>query len=126
MQSDAHTRQGAGQERSGRTVGQERFGHWQEMVRQGFAPMAMTTDRPDRFHAEQRVVPLGSLQVWEADCSRSQTARTPAMIRQSDPETLSVLITLKRAPTSRPRRPAATSSRSRPSSSSCTTSPTRT
>ncbi len=77
-----------------RTVGRERFGHWRELVRQGFAPMDITTDRPDHFHAEPRVVRLGRFQVWGSECSGSEASRTPLLIRQSDPETLSLLITL--------------------------------
>ncbi len=74
--------------------GHERLGHWQELVRDGFAPFDITTDRPDRFRSAQHVVPLGRFQVWQADCSRSETSRTPALIRRSDPETLCLLITL--------------------------------
>lgn len=75
-------------------AGQERFNHWRELIRQGFAPMNITTDRPDRFHAGQRIVPLGRLQVWEAVCSRSESSRNTTLIRQSDPETLCMHITL--------------------------------
>lgn len=71
-----------------------RFDRWRQLVGNGFAPMDISTDRPDRFHAEQRVVSLGGVQVWEAGCSRSQASRTPALVRRSDPETLCLLVTL--------------------------------
>lgn len=54
----------------------ELLDRWRQLVESGFAPMDISTDRPDRFHAEQHVVPLGGVQVWDAGCSRSQACRT--------------------------------------------------
>ena len=71
----------------------ERFSVWSEQVRRGFAPMNTFSEDADRFHARQRLVAFGDVQVWEVDCGASGMRRPARLIRQSDPELCSVYIT---------------------------------
>ncbi len=73
----------------------ERFGIWSDLVRRSFAPMDTFSDEPDRFHARQRLVEFGDVQVWEVDCGDSGMRRPDGLVRQSDPELCSVYLTLQ-------------------------------
>lgn len=71
----------------------ERFGIWSDQMRRGFAPMNTFSEQADRFHARQRLMELGDVQVWEVDCGASGMRRPGKLIRQSDPELCSVYLT---------------------------------
>ncbi len=71
----------------------EGFGFWSDQMRRGFAPINTFSEQADRFHARQRLMEFGDVQVWEVDCAASGMRRTEQLIRESDPELCSVYLT---------------------------------
>jgi AraC-like DNA-binding protein len=71
----------------------ERFGIWSDRMRHAFAPMNTFSEHADRFHARQRLVEFGDVQVWEVECGPSGMRRPGKLVRESDPELCSVYIT---------------------------------
>ncbi|MFI0504242.1 helix-turn-helix domain-containing protein [Streptomyces albogriseolus] len=75
--------------------GVDRVDAWREKLSQTHAPVDLVC-RPDSdFHAQQRVVQLGSALVWPAAMSPLTIRRTPRLIRGSDPEMIHLSLITK-------------------------------
>ncbi|MEV0781313.1 AraC family transcriptional regulator [Streptomyces sp. NPDC050428] len=68
---------------------------WREQMANTMAPMDMTADQPDQFEAEMRLRMLGEVIVWPAKSKPMSFRRTPALIRQSDPDILHLSLPLR-------------------------------
>ncbi|MDX3229026.1 helix-turn-helix domain-containing protein [Streptomyces sp. ME19-01-6] len=64
----------------------ERFESWREMAFESHSPHDIRTEHAADFHGTLRVLDLGTVQVSVFSCPPLDSVRTPALIRQSDPE----------------------------------------
>ncbi|MFE7172621.1 helix-turn-helix domain-containing protein [Streptomyces sp. NPDC057616] len=64
----------------------DRFEAWTERMGRTHAPMHLASDRAADYHGEQRILGLGDVIVWPATFDHLVFRRTPALVRQSDPE----------------------------------------
>ncbi|WP_445402516.1 helix-turn-helix domain-containing protein [Streptomyces sp. LE64] len=73
----------------------ERFGHWAELLDHTHAPMDLRSDHADDFLVRQRAIVLGESMVWPAAFPPVTFLRTDRLIRQSDPESYHLTLTLR-------------------------------
>ncbi|MES4904137.1 MULTISPECIES: helix-turn-helix domain-containing protein [unclassified Streptomyces] len=64
----------------------ERFESWRDLAFASHSPHVIRTEHAADFHGTLRVLDLGVVQVSVFSCPPLESARTPALIRQSDPE----------------------------------------
>lgn len=72
----------------------ERLDYWRTVSDESLLP-AMIVSESDAFHARLRMLDLGSVQLSSVTCSPLQARRTPALVRQSDPETFQLALTVR-------------------------------
>ncbi|WP_406011093.1 helix-turn-helix domain-containing protein [Streptomyces sp. NBC_00637] len=72
----------------------ERLDRWQETARLALAPTVIRVDDPVTFQARMSHLDLGTVQLVSMAYSALRSARTPRMIRSSDPERYSVALIL--------------------------------
>jgi AraC-like DNA-binding protein len=64
----------------------ERFESWRDLALASHSPHVIRTEHAADFHGTLRVLDLGVVHVSLFSCPPLDSARTPALIRQSDPE----------------------------------------
>jgi hypothetical protein len=64
----------------------DRFDAWRERINSTHAPLRLESEHAGDFHAHQRLIRLGAVSMWPARFEEMVFVRTPALIRQSDPE----------------------------------------
>ncbi|MGW6911857.1 helix-turn-helix domain-containing protein [Streptomyces sp. NPDC054940] len=69
----------------------ERLARFDDFLLHSDHPMRVTETDPEPFQATARALDLGPVNIVELTCSPSLVRRTPAMIRQADPELCSVV-----------------------------------
>ncbi|GAA2352155.1 helix-turn-helix domain-containing protein [Streptomyces cuspidosporus] len=65
---------------------EDRFERWRDLAFESHSPHEIRTDHTADFHGTMRLLDLGVLQVTTFSCPPLDSARTPALIRRSDPE----------------------------------------
>jgi hypothetical protein len=73
----------------------DRFEFWVDRIAQTHAPLDLHSDHAAEFRAYQRVLSLGTVQVWPTSYQPLQYRRTAKLIRQSDPEKYHIALTLQ-------------------------------
>lgn len=74
---------------------EDRFDFWRELMAHTHVPLELSSEFSADFHAEQRIIGLGDVQVWPATFQPLVFRRTPKLIRQSDPEVYSLSLLLR-------------------------------
>nr|WP_237281894.1 helix-turn-helix domain-containing protein [Streptomyces griseochromogenes] len=74
---------------------EDRLAYWAESVGQTHAPVRMRSEHAGDFHAQMRVLELGTVSVWPQTFQQLIIQRTPKLIRRSDPELYHVSFILK-------------------------------
>jgi hypothetical protein len=69
----------------------ERLARFDDFLLHSDHPMRITDPDPAPFQAKARALDLGPVNIVELTCSPSLVRRTPAMIRQADPDLCSVV-----------------------------------
>ena len=69
----------------------ERLARFDDFLLHSDHPMRVTDTTPEPFRATARALDLGPVNIVELTCSPSLVRRSPAMIRQADPELCSVV-----------------------------------
>lgn len=77
--------------------GTERFDYWHSIVSQAHFRTTMASDHLDDFLASSQALHLGDLQTFAQSYPPMHARRTPAMIRQSDPELCQLWLTVRGA-----------------------------
>ncbi|GAA2332648.1 helix-turn-helix domain-containing protein [Streptomyces cuspidosporus] len=72
----------------------DRFGWWREMTASAMLPSLLDTDRRSRFRATADLVDLGGAQVTAMTYHSLTSLRTPKLIRQRDPESCLLSLTV--------------------------------
>ncbi|MER6162494.1 helix-turn-helix domain-containing protein [Streptomyces sp. NPDC001868] len=75
--------------------GTERFDYWEAMVFQAHFRTTMASDHLDDFLASSQALNLGDIQTFAQSYPPMHARRTPAMIRQSDPELCQLWLTVR-------------------------------
>ncbi|MEU5341488.1 helix-turn-helix domain-containing protein [Streptomyces sp. NPDC020766] len=75
--------------------GTERFEYWYSIVSQAHFRTTMASDHLDDFLASSQALHLGDIQTFAQSYPPMHARRTPAMIRQSDPEVCQLWITVR-------------------------------
>ncbi|MFM9694390.1 AraC-like ligand-binding domain-containing protein [Streptomyces europaeiscabiei] len=75
--------------------GTERFNHWEAMISQAHFRTMMASDHLDDFLASSQALHLGDIQTFAQSYPPMHARRTPAMIRQSDPEVFQLWLTVR-------------------------------
>ncbi|SDC52983.1 helix-turn-helix domain-containing protein [Actinokineospora iranica] len=77
----------------------DRLAYWRELLSRTHAPMDLTSDNPEYFHACQRTLSFGAVSVWPVTFHAVTFHRTPKLIRQSDPDVYHLSLVLNGAAT---------------------------
>lgn len=64
----------------------ERFDAWRQLLARIICPQEMSSEHEDDFRAETHLIELGAVRIWPSVLQPMQWRRTPAQVRQSDPE----------------------------------------
>ncbi|WP_405966205.1 helix-turn-helix domain-containing protein [Streptomyces sp. NBC_00015] len=75
--------------------GTERFDYWYSIVSQAHFRTTMASDHLDDFLASSHALHLGDIQTFAQSYPPMHARRTPAMIRQSDPELCQLWLTVR-------------------------------
>ncbi|MFB6437523.1 helix-turn-helix domain-containing protein [Streptomyces sp. NPDC056411] len=75
--------------------GADRFGSWCELISSAHTPLELHSDHAAEFWAYQRVIELGSVQVWPTVYQPLHFTRTPQLIRRSDPEQFHIALPVR-------------------------------
>ncbi|MEV2211179.1 helix-turn-helix domain-containing protein [Streptomyces sp. NPDC050997] len=75
--------------------GIERFNHWEAMISQAHFRTTMASDHLDDFLASSQALSLGDIQTFAQSYPPMHARRTPAMIRQGDPEVFQLWLTVR-------------------------------
>ncbi|MFJ9590393.1 AraC-like ligand-binding domain-containing protein [Streptomyces acidicola] len=73
----------------------DRFSCWREHISQTYMPMDVEGDNTADATASQRILALGSLQLWTMEHSPMTLRRTQKLIQQSDPELYHLSLNLR-------------------------------
>ncbi|MGP4050313.1 helix-turn-helix domain-containing protein [Streptomyces sp. 2A115] len=73
----------------------DRFEYWRELVSRTSRPMDLSSENAADFWAHQRLIGLGAVSVWPAECQPVVYRRTPKLVRQSDPESYHLTLVLQ-------------------------------
>ncbi|MEU5347179.1 helix-turn-helix domain-containing protein [Streptomyces sp. NPDC020766] len=75
--------------------GTERFAYWETMVSQAHFRTTMASDHLDDFLASSQALHLGDIQTFAQSYPPLDARRTPAQIRQGDPEVFQLWLTVR-------------------------------
>ena len=71
---------------------EDRLGHFDHFQVHSEHPMRFTSPSPESFVAHARAFDLGAVNIVDLSCSPSRVVRTPRLVRQADPELVSVVV----------------------------------
>lgn len=70
----------------------DRLDHFDHVQMHSDHPMHVISDAPETFVAHARTLELGAVNLVDLCCSPARVVRTPRLVRQLDPELVSVLV----------------------------------
>lgn len=71
---------------------EDRLAHFDHLQVNSDHPMHVTSEAAERFVAHARVVDLGAVNIVDLSCSPARVVRSPRLVRQGDPELVSVVV----------------------------------